>query len=188
MNDVKFPNVSESLYKLAQNETDFKLGQSLSQFEKYWQVEAIAVVLNHVDVWRRFNSLVKTHTLFRLYHVVDAYLLRNAVHVFLRNASNFHYLARVNLIDLALNVCCELRFANLSVLADTKYFIYVDQIPIDFSHLRYSSRRLIRQLLRLSYRLDFWLFVFSVIRRLFQLDLWLWIENGVVYGSSSSLR
>jgi hypothetical protein len=42
--------------------------------------------------------------------------------------------------------------------------------------------------LRLSYRLDFWLFVFSVIRRLFQLDLWLWIENGVVYGSSSSLR
>ena len=83
---------------------------------------------------------METHTLFRFNHVVNSYLFRNAVHIFLRNACDFHYLARVNLTNLVLDVCCELRFANFSILADSQYFIDVDQIPIYFPHLRYTGR------------------------------------------------
>ena len=86
---------------------------------------------------------------------MNAHLFRNAVHVLLRNASDFHYLARVHLIDLVLHVRRELRFANFSVLADAKYFIDVDQIPVHFPHLWNTSRLLLfSKLLGFSYWLD----------------------------------
>ena len=97
MDNTKFPDVFASEYNLPKNLTDFELSYCLAQFEQYCEVKAVAIVLHHVDIRLRFYRVVQTHTILRLYHIVDLHFFLDCVQILLRDVCHFHYFASIRL-------------------------------------------------------------------------------------------
>ena len=81
MQDIQTCEVFDSFGDLSNYDSCFLLCDLLSLIKKTLQVEAVRIILNHIDVVSRFNGLIVPDTVVARDHVVNLYLFQNHLHV-----------------------------------------------------------------------------------------------------------
>jgi len=135
---VQLPNLDQTFDNLTQDQTYFRLTESLAHLKQNSQVGAIAVLHHHIDIRGSLDGLEETYRVVGLNQVVEAHFLLDAVHVLLGYADDFDDFTGVSLINLLLLLFVLLGFTNFSVLTNTKDLLNVDQVVSNFSDKRLS--------------------------------------------------
>ena len=81
MHNLQALQVFDALGKLTHNDPGFVLTQSTALLEKALEVEAVCILLNHVDLVRRLDCLVVTDAKVAAQHAVYLHLLEDHLEI-----------------------------------------------------------------------------------------------------------
>jgi len=77
VHNVQFLHILDSLDELPHDDARFSLLERASLLEEAAQVEAVRILLNHVDLFRRLDRLDVPHTIVAMHHAIDFDLLED---------------------------------------------------------------------------------------------------------------
>ena len=97
VDDSEGPNIFNAMHHLFDYNSRLFLLDLSTCLQKYSKVEAIGILLHHVDVGAGLDGLVEAYGVSTSYHTMDTYFLVDAGQVLLTDIGNLYYLTGVYL-------------------------------------------------------------------------------------------
>ena len=135
--DVLAPNVLSAKTDLFHDLADFRLSQCSSELQHFIEIQAIAVIENHVYVLVGFDCLVQLYTIWGVDQIVDLNFLLDRSKVLRCDVFNVEYFTSKHLWILKFDFGGEFGFAHLAKHTLTQHLLHVNQVPFYESYLRF---------------------------------------------------
>ena len=98
MDNSHRPDVFDAGYHLANNDARLFLADAATGLEQVRQVKPIRILLHHVNIASRLDSLVKAHCMRAAHHAMNLDLLVDARKIVLRDVRDFDNFTGIDLL------------------------------------------------------------------------------------------